>query len=116
MYATGLVFLTTALTIALLIREANWRAPNCETVDEAEQLPLGSTYKSIWEMLKLVPIRKLAVILLTSKVNIELKFRNTVEKLLLATEFLFVQIRLSGISWSINACSVFSSKNTVKIN
>ena len=91
MYATGLVFLTTALTIALLIRDANWRAPNCETVDEAEQLPLGSTYKSIWEMLKLVPIRKLAVILLTSKVNIELKFRNTVEKLLFAIEFLFVQ-------------------------
>jgi hypothetical protein len=91
MYATGIVFLTAALTIALLIREANWRAPNCETVAEADALPLGSTYKSIWKMLKLVPIRKLAFILLTSKVKIKLKLRNTVEKLLFATEFLFVQ-------------------------
>jgi len=69
MYAIGLVFLTNALTIAFLIRKANWRAPNRETVAEAEYLPLGSTYKSIWEMVKLLPIRKLAVILLTSKVN-----------------------------------------------
>jgi len=72
MYATGLVFLTTALAVALLLREANWREPTRETVAEAEHLPLGSTYKSIWEMLKLTPIRKLAVILLTSKVNIQL--------------------------------------------
>jgi len=43
MYATGLVF----LTIALFIREANWRGPNRETVAEAEHLPLGYIYKSI---------------------------------------------------------------------
>jgi len=60
------MFLTTALTIALLIREANWRGPNRETVAEAEHLPLGSTYKSIWEI---VPIRKLVVILLISKMS-----------------------------------------------
>jgi len=45
MYETGLVFLTAALTISLLIREANWRAPICETFAKAEHLPLGSTYE-----------------------------------------------------------------------
>ena len=51
MYATGHVFLTTALKNAMLIREANWRAPNRETVAEAEHFRYDSTYKSIWEML-----------------------------------------------------------------
>jgi hypothetical protein len=72
LYTSGFVFLTTALTVALFIREANWRASDCETGAEVEHLPLTSTYKMIWEMLKLAPIRKFAVILLTYKVNSEL--------------------------------------------
>ncbi len=95
MYATGHMFLTTALKNAMLIREANWRASNHETVAEAEHLPLGPTYKSIWEMLKLVPIRKLAIILLTSKVNIKLKFRNTVEMVLFAAKICIMLVRVT---------------------
>ncbi len=72
MYTSGVLFLTTAVTIAIFIKEANWRAPDCETDAETEHLPLSSTYKSIWEMLKLMPIRKFSLILLTCKVNIYL--------------------------------------------
>ncbi len=76
MFVFGVIFIVTTLLILLFKKENNKRffckqAIQDEIVEETkhQKISLVSTYKMIWNIIMLVPIRKLVFILLTAKVS-----------------------------------------------
>lgn len=66
MYIIGMIFLSTSLVLAIFKKEKH-------DLDD-QQLNMFDTYKIIWRLLKLRPIRIYALILLTVHVDIYIWF------------------------------------------
>jgi hypothetical protein len=72
MIAFGLIFLVTSISILLFKRENNSfqrievKTTEIRIKEAHSKISLGSTYIMIWKIIKLVPVKKLAFILMTA--------------------------------------------------